>query len=250
MCRLLGVVARKPDAISELLVDDLDPFLAMACEHNDGWGVAAVRAAGVVSIVKEPLRADHSDFIRPVLDGGVTDAALLHIRMATQQFPITAQNTHPFGDHLVAFAHNGEFSPATCLDEAIGPDLMATAQGETDSERLYLAVRRRIDDGMEPAKAIAQVADEVRSRAASSVSLNCLLLTPSALYAYTEHDEDSAVIQRRGQGYFGLSFRQEEEKIVVASTGWPQPSPRWTPLPERHVLEIRRGDLNITVHGV
>ncbi|MDX6356312.1 MAG: hypothetical protein QOF98_3215, partial [Streptomyces sp.] len=41
MCRLMGVVARQPEPLSDLFADDLAPFLAMACEHSHGWGVAS-----------------------------------------------------------------------------------------------------------------------------------------------------------------------------------------------------------------
>ncbi|MFG2884061.1 class II glutamine amidotransferase [Streptomyces sp. NPDC048297] len=249
MCRLLGVVAGEAATVSDLLADDLDPFLALACEHGDGWGLASRAPAGSVETVKEPERADLSPGLRPLLDRCTTDTALLHLRMATPGIPVTPANTHPFGDARAAFAHNGDFTPVTCLDDTIGPDLLATAQGATDSERFHLAVRRRMDDGLEPAKALLQVADDIRARATRFVALNCLLLTPSALYAYTEHDPRSEVIQRRGTGYFGLHYRRENGKVVVASTGWAQPEPRWTLLPERHLLEIRRDDLGTVTHG-
>ncbi|HEY5836999.1 class II glutamine amidotransferase [Streptomyces sp.] len=249
MCRLLGAVARQPAAVSELLAEDLDPFLELACEHADGWGLAFRDATHAVKAVKEPVRADVSPILRPLLDECTTDAALLHLRMASPQFPVSVPNTHPFGDTSAAFAHNGDFNPATCLDDVIGPTLLVTAEGDTDSERYYLAVRRYMDDGMEPAKALRQTADDIRSLATRFAALNCLLLTPSALYAYTEHDPHSEVIERRGAGYFGLHYRQDSGRVVVASTGWAQPEPRWTALPERHVLEIRRDDLEIVVHG-
>jgi predicted glutamine amidotransferase len=249
MCRLLGVVAREPAVLSELLVDDLTPFLALACEHNDGWGVASVTSSGSVVSEKEPERADESERFHGLVDACTTDAALIHLRMASPQFAVGPENTHPFGDERVAFAHNGDFTPSTCLDETIGGELLATAQGDTDSERLYLAVRRRLDDGMEPPKALLSAAADVRTLAERLVSLNCLLLTPSALFAYTAHNPDSEVIVRRGQGYFALHYRQDADKVVVASTGWPQTQPLWSPLPEGHVLEIRREDLRTVLHG-
>ncbi|MFF4749435.1 class II glutamine amidotransferase [Streptomyces sp. NPDC002514] len=249
MCRLLGVVAGQPQRIGGLLADDLDPFLALACEHRDGWGLGLRSGDGTVRSVKDPERGDTSDRLRALLDASTTDMALLHLRMASQSFPVSPANTHPFGDSSVAFAHNGDFVPSTALDGVIGPELLATAEGDTDSERFYLAVRRRLDEGIDPVKAVLQTAGDIRTRADGFVSLNCLLLTPDALFAYTEHDPDSEVIGRRGPGYFGIHYRQTPDAVVVASTGWPHPAPEWSVLPERHVLEIRPGTLDVTVYG-
>ncbi|MEU3186712.1 class II glutamine amidotransferase [Streptomyces sp. NPDC006923] len=250
MCRLLGVVAGEPAPVSDLLSDDLDPFLALACEHSHGWGFAFRSRGGAVESVKEPASAERSTRLRPLLTSCTTDAALLHLRMASEGFPVTMANTHPFGDAETAFAHNGDFTPYTSLDGVIGPELLTLAEGDTDSERFSLAVRRRMNDGLSPAKALIQTADDLRSLTTGFASLNCLLLTPTALLAYTEHDAGSEVIQRRGAGYFGLHYRQHGNRTVVASTGWPHPEPEWTTLPERHVLEIARGGApRVTVYG-
>lgn len=250
MCRLIGAVARRPRPMRDLFADDLKPFLALADEHSDGWGAAVRVPGGAVQLVKEPERALGGPLLNSVLDLSSSDAALLHLRMASPGLPVDPANTHPFGDRDMAFAHNGDFTPVDILDEIIGPDLLATARGTTDSERFHLAVRRRTEDGLHPVKALMQAADDIRCAAGRFASLNCLLLTPGALYAYTEHDPHSEVIGRRGSGYFGLHHRTTEDgRAVVASTGWPQPSPEWAPLPERHVLQLTPGTLDLTVHG-
>ncbi|MEU2227256.1 class II glutamine amidotransferase [Streptomyces sp. NPDC018347] len=250
MCRLIGAVSRHPDTVRDLFADDLEPFLRLACEHDDGWGLAVRTPNGTVDSVKEPEPAFAGPRLNPLLDTSTTDAVLLHLRMASPSFAVSGPNTHPFGDSDMAFAHNGDFSPAGALDEVIGPDLLASAGGDTDSERFYLAVRRRVDDGVGPVKAIMQAAQDIRVLADRFVSLNCLLLTADGLYAYTEHDPHSEVIGRRGAGYFGLHYRTTEDgRVVVASTGWEQPEPEWEALPERHVLELTPGTLARTVHG-
>ncbi|MEV6028658.1 class II glutamine amidotransferase [Streptomyces sp. NPDC052036] len=245
---MMGVVAREPRPLRELFADDLAPFLEMACEHNQGWGVASITRQGVVSSVKQPECADESAGLPAVLEGRTTTAGLLHLRMASQQFPVVLENTHPFGDERMAFVHNGDFSPASCVDDLIGTSLLNSAEGNTDSERYYLAIRRRIDNGVAPPKAIAITAADIRARAVGFVSLNCMLLTPEAVYAYVAHDPHSEVIGRRGQGYFSLSYRKDVDKVLIASAGWPQDPPAWSPVPEGHVLAIAREDLSISVH--
>jgi predicted glutamine amidotransferase len=247
VCRLLGVVAARRDPLPELLADDLEPFVDLACEHPDGWGIAHLDYADRVVIGKEPGRADQSGRFSRLVSGTVTDVAMLHLRLASDKMPITSANTHPFGDGHSAFAHNGYFAPADALDAMLGPGLIA-AHGDTDSERFYLAIRRGIDNDVAPARAISMAAAAIRARATKCVSLNCLFLTPSALYAYADHDPNSDVIQRRGPRFFDLSYRVEPGRIVVASEGWPQPADHWIRLPERQVLEIPRHDLRIILH--
>ncbi|MCX5355702.1 class II glutamine amidotransferase [Streptomyces mirabilis] len=249
MCRLLGVVARRPVALTDLLASVLDPFLALATEHADGWGVARRTAGGSVGITKDPRPAGQDARLRPLLATTITDAALVHLRMATPGSRVANANTHPFGDHRSAFAHNGDFSPVTALDEVAGPALAEAADGDTDSERFHLAIRRRTDDGMDPVKAVLQAADDIRAHAERFASLNCLLLTQNALLAYAEHDPDSEVIARRGTDYFHLRYRRTPDAVVVASTGWPQPAPHWQRVPERGLLEVVPGTLETTVHG-
>ncbi|BBB00317.1 hypothetical protein RVR_7326 [Actinacidiphila reveromycinica] len=248
MCRLMAAVARSPRPLDDLFAEDLDPFVSLACEHSHGWGVASITRHGTVGFVKEPERADESAWFHGLMVDRTTDAALLHLRMASPQYPVVYGNTHPFGDRRTAFVHNGDFHPAGCLDDLIGAPLLATVEGETDSERYYLAVRRRIDDGVPPPKAIAETAAAIRARCTRFASLNCMLLTPEAVFAYTSHDPYGEVIGRRGAGYFSLSYRVDPDKVLVASAGWPQDPPRWSALPEGHVLEISRGGLAVTVH--
>ncbi|MEV6537119.1 class II glutamine amidotransferase [Streptomyces sp. NPDC051639] len=250
MCRLLGVISGVPRPLNELLTDDIDNFLQLACEHGDGWGLGLRSSNGTIETRKDAERADWSPRLQSLLNTSTTDAALLHLRMASSDFAVTRANSHPFGDSTVAFAHNGDFVPSTALNELIGPDKLAAAEGDTDSERFYLRIRQRMDDGVDPADAILQSADEVRTRSERFMSLNCLLLRPDALFVYAEHDPYSEVIGRRGPGYFGIQYRQDADKVVVVSTERLRPEPLWTTLPERHVLQLTPGTLDVTLHRV
>ncbi|MFJ5646253.1 class II glutamine amidotransferase [Streptomyces sp. NPDC093223] len=249
MCRLLGVVANRRRPISDLLARDLDPFLALAAEHRDGWGVGLRGDDGTITSVKSTDRADTSFPLRSLLNLTSTDAALLHLRMASPGFGVTVANTHPFGDDTVAFAHNGDFTPSTAIDEILGAQTLALAAGETDSERFHLAVWRRLTEGSDPADAILRTASDIRARADHFASLNCMLMTRDALYTYVESDPDSDVISRRGDGYFGIHYRQDQDAVVVASVGWPRPESEWTALPERHVLKVSPSTLEVSVIG-
>lgn len=248
MCRLLGVVASRRAPLPDLLPDDLDHYLALACEHHDGWGIGHRDAEGRIAIVKEPVSAEHSEELRPLLARTVTDAAVFHLRLASGTLGVNHANTHPFGDERRAFVHNGYFNPSDALDDLLGPELLAEAAGDTDSERFYLAIRQRIDAGILPQVAIVEAAAEVRDEAAEIASLNCLLLTENGMYAYTEHDPESEVMARRGADFFDLGYRVDADRVVVASSGWSQPAEHWRRLGERQVLVVDRRTLRTDIH--
>jgi predicted glutamine amidotransferase len=245
MCRLLGVVAAAPAPLPELLGGDLAPFVELACEHSDGWGISFLDERGKVVTAKEPGSALESWTFRPLVERIVTSAAIVHLRMSSPGSPHLLENTHPFGTVDCAFAHNGYFRPLDIMDGALVAG--TRAQGDTDSERYFLTVRSRILAGETPAAAIAAAAGSIRSLATSWESANCLLLTPAGVCAYADHSADSAVIERRGPEFFDLRYRTEADRVVVASTGWTRPGASWSRLPDRRVLEIGR-DLTLTMH--
>jgi hypothetical protein len=57
-------------------------------------------------------------------------------------------------------------------------------------------------------------------------------------------------MSRRGPGFFSLNFRRDPDKILIASTGWPQNPPEWETLPEGQVLEIRRDSLSAVLYAL
>lgn len=245
MCRLLGVVSKQPSTVSELLRDELRPFVELACDHRDGWGVAYLNALDEVVSAKEPLSPQANPRFESLVTEIATDAALLHLRLASPGSPVELGNTHPFCDGATAFAHNGAFGPISLFDGYLDPAQREDLEGSTDSELYYRAIRQRIAKGEEPDAAIASAAEFVRAKADWYASLNCLLLTPDALYAYAEHNPRSAVLARRGPNFFDLHYLAGRDRVLIGSTGWPQPG--WTRLEPRHVLRIGRRDLRITL---
>lgn len=246
MCRMIGVVGRVAARFNGLIGDDLDAFTSLSREHADGWGIAAWRH-GSLDLQKEPQAAYLSPSFSHAVDTVATDAAILHIRMANPGSPLILANTHPFHAPSLAFVHNGHFEPASALDDLLDPGLVAQAGGDTDSERFFLLVQQLMRD-YRPAVAMARAAAAIRQRASFS-GLNCMLLTPTALLAYSEEDPGSGVSLRRGPEYFPLKYLVEPDRVVIASSGWVQQSPPWQRLAERQVLEVSRHDVEVTLHS-
>ncbi|MFI9275190.1 class II glutamine amidotransferase [Kitasatospora sp. NPDC052896] len=249
MCRLLGVVTPDPTRLADSLTDLIEPFAGLSREHRDGWGVAAWHAGGELAVTRDLVPAHASARFPETLAGSVTDAAILHIRMASPGLATEPHNTHPFSAGAIAFAHNGYFTPVDAVDDLIDPDLLAGAGGETDSERYFLRVLSRLH-AEDPVDALALAAADIRGRARFA-SLNCLLLTQHALYAYSEENPDSEVSRRRGPDFFRLRYQARPDRVVVASSGiGPQHEEGWSVLPYHHVLEIHRSDLRVSTHLV
>ena len=267
MCRLLGVVTSRPAPLAELLADDLDQFRALADEHCDGWGIAhhpahhqadhptgrpaAGRDTPVVH--RSPRHALDGTAFTDAVAAGRTAAALLHLRKASAGMAVTPANTHPFTGDGVALAHNGFFTPRAAVD-ALLPDGGAGCAGDTDSERYFALVRDRLarDPGRLPPHLALRDAGVTISAVAQVESLNALLLTPDALYAYARY-EPQVVAARGGDAHsYGMAYRLDHTRdgawrLVVASNGWEQPSPAWRPLPNGSVLEATRGGV-VRVH--
>jgi predicted glutamine amidotransferase len=250
MCRLMGVVTRAPLPLAETLSDLTAPFTELSREHRDGWGIAAWPGqGGGLRVVKNTAPAADTRLWDAALTSVLSDAALLHLRMASPGLPVISGNTHPFTAGALAFAHNGFFTPYDALDDLINTGLLAGANGNSDSERFFLRVLTLLAEEGDPVEALVRATADIRSRS-SFASLNCLLLTEQALYAYSDEDPESEVSRRRGPDFFRLRYHTDGNRVVVASSGIPQPDGAWDVLPYRRVLEIRRSSLRVSVHQV
>jgi predicted glutamine amidotransferase len=239
MCRLLSYVcpAQTP---SRAVADVLPSFTAMSAEHKDGWGMAWHAADGV-AVVREPAAAIDSARYADVVGSVVTDAALLHLRLATPGIPVAEANSHPFVRDGFAFGHNGFVGPIESVEKMAAPDLQAS--GSTDSERYFLAVLTRIRAGQRPAHALLDTAVDLLALPETS-SANAVLLTADEVHtvcAYVPGREPAG----RGTEYFALRYQAGKDAVVVASTGVARDD--WAELPNRTVLSIARESRELSI---
>lgn len=249
MCRLLGAVSMTAQPLTDLLVDDLEHFTSLSCEHSDGWGLAHWDDEGALSVRKVPETAHSSAGYRGALAEAYTDAAVLHVRKASEGMVCTTDNTHPFVSGRTAFAHNGWASDVPALDAALAAAGGPPCTGTTDSERyfgLVLAAMRSVP----PEVALTAVATQVFATMRTE-ALNCLMLTDEALYAFTSYEPDRPTVSGKDpHDCYRMGFRVAAGSVVVASSGWEHSDVPWEPLPNGRVLKVRRSDLHISVHQV
>ena len=243
MCRLLGWATRTPTSLLDLLGEgDLDAFTELSCKHADGWGLARSTREGV-EVRKRPDAARASDDFAALAHGGRSDLGLAHLRWATLGLGVGQDNTHPFSDGRMAFAHNGSISPPASLDRLLPRRVRELRRGDTDSERYFLAVLARMADGASPAEALTTVVEEIAATTRFT-SLNCLLLTPDELYAVCRYDAAAPLRPDEGPDYFRLRYRVAGDSVVVASSGWGR---HWQELADGELLAVRRGSLDVSV---
>jgi predicted glutamine amidotransferase len=246
MCRLLGYVTTTPTTLVDLLgADELREFTELSCTHGDGWG-AAWAAGSEVAVLKAPGTARLSDEFNQHVQGHKADLGLVHLRWATLGLEVRPDNTHPFSNGPVAFAHNGSIRPAAELDAMIPADLGKLRVGDTDSERYFLATLAaarsagNLPDGL--ADAVARIATACRF-----TCLNAVVVTPDELIAVCRWNEAAVAARGGPPDYFQLVYRVAADSVVVSSSGW---GSRWTPLGNGEILRVRRDTLQVSVTSV
>lgn len=249
MCRLLGVVSTSAQPLTASLRDDLEHFTALSDDHCDGWGLGYGDGSGGYTVRKAPETARTSAGYRAALEEARTDAAVLHLRKASPGMVNTAINTHPFTDGRVVFAHNGWAEDTAVLDAELARAGGPPCGGTTDSERyfgLVLAALRSVA----PEVALTGVSHRINALTRVE-ALNCLMLTDEALYAFSSFDASRPTGSGRDPvATYTMGYRIGPEGVVVASSGWEDPSLPWEPLPNGRVLRVGRRDLHTSVHRV
>lgn len=251
MCRLLGYVASRPTSVLDVLGDEgLEEFTALTAVHGDGWGMAWQQPdGGPVHAATSP----ESAVLDPVY-GALTRqvhgrAGLLHLRWATGGLPVSDDNTHPFVEGDLAFAHNGHVSPIGRLEDLLTAENREKVVGDTDSERYFRFVLQCIDEQGSPLEGVA-TAVGVLMKEFPETSLNALMLTSTDLFAV--HVNSRAVPPTRAlrdlfgtpediparheEEYFAMDYRITDDAVHVISSGI-DPS-GWTPVPEDTVVHI------------
>ncbi len=250
MCRLLGVVAASPEQLRGVL-DASDGFCELSHKHQDGWGVAWYDEAGDLQIVKGALPAWTDPGYEPALAAVEGDIAMVHLRRASVGIPVELRNCHPFAEGNVAFEHNGQFRVTDRMRAYYAENHLRTLGGTTDSELYFGLVLHFFSrtgswpDAIVEAAAFITQDLWVDDPSDNPEALNCLLLTPDALYGFSQSEPAKLKPESTPDTYV-LRLAERLDSVVVTSTQWSVDAA--VPIPERAVVEVHRGSLVITVH--
>lgn len=267
MCRLLGVVSRTHRPLLEAVPDELPLFTAMSEKHKDGWGVAWYArpgdASGRGALTDENAHPASGLRVRRGIDTArastaygqaVADAdgevILAHLRRASVGLPLELENTHPFTEGPVAFAHNGQFDMPEGLRERVLSLGGRAAGGSTDSELFFSLITVHAREHDWPAAVQRAAADltawipEMGGRYPEG--LNCLLTTPDTLVAHAQSDPDQLEPTSPWDTY-DLRLRVDPERVVVSSSGFELEGA--VVIGQGEAVEIRRDTLAVRTHA-
>lgn len=110
--------------------------------HRDGWGIVSFMAGSPMYVGRSEremhLDPSYDSALRSVAAIRGPNIAIAHARRGSEGSR-SMVNTHPFISDGVAFAHNGTV-------KSFHPDTSRNAKGQTDSERLFMALMDRYDE--------------------------------------------------------------------------------------------------------
>ena len=236
MCRLLGYSSSIPTTFTEAVGSNFEEFVDLAKDHCDGWGIATTQNHKA-DLYKEPVAANKSEHFSEQLASHKSNAALLHLRWATEGMPVNENNTHPFTYKDITFIHNGSILPANVLDPLIDKKYLDLAKGTTDSERYFLYLLTQIEKyGF--VEGVKGGLTYIKNNCSYS-SINMMIINNEYFIAACIYNQDKIPEKfKEDTDYYHLKYTKKDGQVVVASSGWNQEG--WSDLPNGSLLVVER----------
>jgi predicted glutamine amidotransferase len=221
MCRLFGMSGGpEPVRATFWLLQAPDSLQQQSRREPDGTGIGMFDADGRPVVEKQPLAAYEDRRFAEEAKDLESRTFVAHVRYATDtgSHPpnLTKPNTHPFEQDGRLFAHNGVIGDLPRLEDELG-NARSLVQGETDSERFFALITHEISAAGDVGEGIAAAAQWV-ARNLPILSINCVLITASDLWALRYPDtHDLLVLEREAGG--GALHHTSARRIHVSSEG-------------------------------
>ncbi|QCQ91035.1 class II glutamine amidotransferase [Rhodococcus sp. SGAir0479] len=215
MCRLFGMSAAPHRVHATFwLLEAEDSLAEQSRRMPDGTGLGTFNPEGAPRVEKQPLAAyEDPQFAREAKDRE-SRTFVAHVRYATTGESV-AVNTHPFEQKGRLFAHNGVVEDLPALEDELGSyrDLV---RGDTDSERFFALITRRIDEhdgdvAAGIASAVGWIADNLRM-----LAINFVMVSDDEMWAFRYPDTHDLLVLLRHPG--GTGGRRHLDHASAAGT--------------------------------
>lgn len=224
MCELFGFTSEK----SADITDYLRTFFSHSASNPHGWGM--MYEDNGRAILKEPVSAGSSSFLSELLENLPPQKELLaHIRFATVG-AISPDNCHPFtgtdnSGREWTLIHNG-----TIFSDKRDHRYLAVQKGDTDSERLFLALLDRLNEHISRSvpgeRQRFEIINDFIVENAPRNKLNLMIYDGDMLYVH-KNLKNTLCFKRLGGG-------------IIFSTK-PLDSGEWVPFPMSQVIAYKQG---------
>ena len=263
MCRLFGLSAgRRPVRATFWLLEAPDSLALQSRRNPDGTGIGYYDESDDPVVDKQALAAYEDQQFAQEAREISSPTFVAHVRHASGT-PVTLRNTHPFVQAGRLFAHNGVIEDIPGLERELG-DGMSMVGGETDSERYFALITKEIARTGDVGEGIISAATWIAEHL-PVFALNCVLITPTELWALRYPDvHDLYVLERAAGGPSGrrhlehasargsIRVRSGElahrRAVVVASEQMDEDA-GWRRLESGELVHVD-GDLKTTIHRV
>ena len=226
MCELLGISSAKPIDASAYL----KTFYAHSVLHPHGWGLM-YESGGERMLLREAVRAVDSTYLGDVIESLEPQKTLLgHIRLATVG-TVCEENCHPFtGRDLTGrewtLIHNG-----TIYSGKLNYQYYKRQRGDTDSERVFLALLDAVNEGIKLGRHSDHERFETVSHFIAQIAprnkLNLMIWDGELLYVHKNLKNT-------------LSYQRTEDGCIFSTQ--PLNDGTWIPFPIAQVIAFRDGE--------
>jgi predicted glutamine amidotransferase len=198
VCRLFGMSgAPRTVRATFWLIEAPDSLRVQSRREPDGTGLGFFQD-GQPRVVKQPIAAYRDEAFAREARTVASTTFVAHVRFASTG-ALELRNTHPFTQAGRVFAHNGVIGGLEELERELGDD-RRLVEGDTDSERFFALVTRRIaEHGGDVGRGLAAAAGWVAERL-PLYALNVILTTPDELWALRYPDTHELWLLDRAAG--------------------------------------------------
>jgi glutamine amidotransferase len=245
------MMASEPATAHFWLLGASDSMIDQSYKHSDGTGLAHYVDHRPI-VQKHPIAAyRNQDFVARARRVR-SHLFVAHVRYATQGRSCL-DNTQPFADDSLVFAHNGHIEGLENLPLSLGP-----FRGDTDSEQYFAVLRHYIEKALNIPAGIRKAVEWITENC-TYASLNFLLADGDFLYAlrFPGTEDPHLFVRRleagedfRGQSLYGSRTEccSRHGAILFASEPIDSAS-SWREL-EPETLAVADRDLRLELHHI